>query len=168
MKTKLRLVATALVFGVLLSGCVQEDATPTEAPSSIEADSPTENPVEIDGTFTGRVTKQDLSEYDYVPKNWPGEWTLTMSAAEYVLEYTNFRVTEEIEASEDEIVITATPAPDGAFNCYDEDDVRLTGEGEAGASYGYVLTDETLELTAEEEPCGLRRALLERTWELTP
>ena len=135
---------------------------------SPEAGPSAEASVEIDEILTARVTRKDLKDFDYVPrKAWQGEWKLTVGAVEYVLEYTNFRVTESIAAAEDEIAITATPAPTGAFNCYDEDDVRLTGEGEASAVYSYELTDGTFELTAEEEPCELRRALLERTWTIS-
>jgi hypothetical protein len=36
--------------------------------------------------------------------------------------------------------------------------------GVRGGVYSYTLNEEALVLTAEEEPCELRRALLERTW----
>jgi hypothetical protein len=94
-------------------------------------------------------------------------WTLEIGTDTYQLRRgEGFRVTESIDVGVTRIEITATPAPTGAFNCYDENDDRLTGTNDASGAYGFEVAGEALNLKAAEddEPCPLRRFLLEREW----
>ncbi|MGI8774684.1 MAG: hypothetical protein ACR2KQ_06680 [Actinomycetota bacterium] len=149
----------AILVVLLVSAGCSEDPAP-------DAVSPT--PVEITGTFTGKISKQELRELDNVPPYWAGTWRLEMDAGSYTLSHEDFRFTEAFDVADEGLRISATPAPAGAFNCFNDAEERLTGEGDAAAVYRYSLTETSIELAASEEPCPLREALLERTWTLAP
>ncbi len=128
---------------------------------------PAAESVDVMGTYTAQVPASDFREHDFFPaKELEGEWTLEVKDdGTYVVLAENFRVTERWSISGDTFAITATPAAVGAYNCYDENGDRLTGNGEAAAEYRVENTDEGLTFTAVFEPCIIRPEILERTWE---
>lgn len=90
-----------------------------------------------------------------------GIWILTLEGDRYRLEQDEFRVEEDLVLRDDELTVSGVPAPEGAFNCYVNDERVL--ERVEGA-YEVKAEDDELELTAIDDPCPLRAAILERTW----
>ena len=166
MFVRLLVAASFVVFGVACSG---DDPAPDSSEPSVVASEPSVSAIEetVEGVFVARIEDEEFEEFSYLPDDFGGRWTLTVSAEDYVLEGPIFRVTEQIlQTADGTWAIDATPAPTGAFNCYDEEDERLTGEGEASAVYEVSLAEDELTLASLEEPCALRTVFLERTWSL--
>lgn len=174
---RILIVAAVLLAGVLTVFFVlrsSETGTPTSdpaagsSPTAVEAgSSPTavDPGATIEGVFRARIGQGELEDFSYLPDYFGGRWTLTVSSDQYVLEGPIFRVTEQIvQTSDEEWAIDATPAPNGAFNCFDDGGARLIGEGEASGTYGVTLDGSELSLVPREERCALRAVLLERTW----
>ena len=164
MFVRLLVAASFFVFGVACSG---DDPTPDSSEPSVAASQSSVSAIEepVEGVFVARIEDEEFDEFSYLPDDFGGRWTLTVSEEDYVLEGPIFRVTEDIsQTAEGTWAIDATPAPAGAFNCFDEEGERLTGEGEASAVYEVALEGDQLTLASLEEPCALRTVFLERTW----
>ena len=165
MSVRLLAAASFIMFGVACSDGPTPDSSESSAAASESSVSATEEPVE--GVFVARIEDEEFAEFPYLPDDFGGRWTLTVSEEDYVLEGPIFRVTEQIlQAADGTWAIDATPAPTGAFNCFDDDGERLTGEGQASAVYEVALQGDELTLASLEEPCALRTVFLERTWSL--
>ncbi len=152
-----KLLASILLVSLVGIACDRG----TEAP-------PSEPAPDIEGTFEAEISGKDLKGAG-LPRTLGGTWTITFADGKYVLEAVDkpFRVTEQVAFTAEVMNIDATPAPVGAFNCY-ENGKRVTGDGEASGSYSYELADDEITLTPVEgdEPCRIRPLLLERTWTL--
>jgi hypothetical protein len=107
---------------------------------------------------------RSLSASAFPASVFAGTWRLQITPDAYRLTRPRFRVTEDLRAVPGRLSISATPAPVGAFNCYRNSD-RLTEKGDAAASYDFE-SGATLALIAREDPCPLRRLLLERRWKV--
>lgn len=156
----------SLAVALMLSGpaCAADDrGSPTQAAPSASAESPAALPV---GRYTAELTKTDFKGLPFAPdKRFFAEWSLTIGKDTYVLEAPVYRVTESLGVGDDSTLqITATPAPTGAFNCVDAEGERTTVEGGASGTYAYAISGKVFTLTAKNEPCPLREAILERRW----
>jgi hypothetical protein len=151
-----KLLVSLMVLSLVGLACDRESGAPPPEPAP-----------DIEGTFKAEITRKELKP-TVLPLSLSGTWTITFTGDSYVLEALEkpFRVTEKILFTADAMHIDATPAPVGAFNCY-EDGERVTGDGDASGSYSYEFSDDEITLEPDEEPCVIRPILLERTWTLT-
>ena len=167
MFVRLLLAASFVLFGVACNGNDEPDVAAPSAAASESSVAAAEEPV--NGVFASRIADEEFQRFEYLPDDFGGRWKLTVSDEDYVLEGPIFRITEQIlQTSEGIWNIDATPAPVGAFNCFDEEGERLTDEGDAAAVYEFSLEGDELTLASLEEPCELRALFLERTWSLEP
>ncbi|MBA2726218.1 MAG: hypothetical protein H0U53_09530 [Actinobacteria bacterium] len=155
-------------FTLLLLGaaCAADEPEPaTDVTPSATTVSEAALPV---GRYTAKLTRSDFSDLPFAAdKRFFAEWSLTIAEDVYVLDAPVYRVTESLGAIDGSTLqITATPAPTGAFNCVDAEGERTTVDGSASGTYAYVLSGKAFTLDAEEEPCPLRQAILEREWRL--
>jgi hypothetical protein len=155
----MRRIALALLAALLLlAGCdrgagivtVPEPTAPSEVLTGVyQARIPAE-------TFTG--------EFDFLPEESAGRWTLTFDGEDFILEATNFRVTEQYYLLDGEFTARGTPAPEGAYNCFHEGGRRLLGEGEAVGLYRLAQSADSLRFNATNDRCPVRELFLERRW----
>ena len=157
MFVRLLLIVSLLLFS---AACSDSRGEPDAAePPAAAAEEP------VEGVFTARIPDGEFEQFSYLPDHFGGRWTITVSEDEYVLEGPIFRVTEDIlQTVEETWDIDATPAPVGAFNCFNEEGERMTGPGEATGLYEVSLKEDELTLSPIEEPCELRALFLDRTW----
>lgn len=159
-------VRKLIVLFVILIYAATACADEKPAPPADEASE--EGPAAPVGTYSAQIPyKEFLPEFDYTPRYFGGRWTIDVQDGQYVLEATKFRITEDFEMTAEGFAIDATPAPTGAFNCFNEQDTRMTGEGQASGLYEVEQTAEGVTFTAVEEPCPLRQRILERSWKKT-
>ena len=148
-------MAVLLMIAVAFVGCRETPEPVDNVPASPD----------ITGTYEAHISKKELKSQP-LPPTLGGTWTITFGDGTYVLEATEaFRVTEITRVAGNLVFIEATPAPIGAFNCFDGGE-RLLDEGTASAAYDFQLEGGELMLIAREgdEPCPFRELLLERTW----
>lgn len=152
------LFATLLLSACAGDGDPRTAAAEQTAPSVIEPEK-----------YGADVAASTFKDFPAITgKEWAGRWTLDVKEDRYLIEAESFsfRATEMWSGEGTAFDITATPAPIGAFNCYTPEGERLTGREEASAEYEVIEMDDGFELKAVEDPCPLRAALLERSWEL--
>lgn len=154
-----RSVAVMLMLSVILTACASGDDPPDDAATPAHP---------AIGTYTTTIPAKDIKKFDYLDETFTGEWVLTIEADRYSLTHgESFRVFEDVALDDEEMSIDATPAPVGAYNCYDDDGERMVDEGLAAGTYGFSLADGSLLLEALDEPCPIRLLFLEREWQGT-
>lgn len=155
--SRMRLAALLLSGALLAASCSADgDAAPGDAAPPI---------LSLEGSFQARIGWKEFKSFEdlEVPRTFAGDWTITFGDGSYRLEGTGFRVTEKVVPQATGFDINATPAPTGAYNCFDGRR-RLVGDGDAAGSYTVDERSGAIDLAPAEDPCPFRELLLTRSW----
>jgi hypothetical protein len=137
---------------VLLMASCGSEATPTgSAPN-------------LNGTYTSEISLEEFPKSFPATSDFDGEWTLIIDGDDLELDFPgsgNFHA--GLVVNEGSIVVEQVAAPEGAFNCYEADGTRLSGE--VPGTYSLTKTEGGFSLEPQErDPCEVRAVILTRDW----
>jgi hypothetical protein len=154
----------ALVALLMLPACSSD-----EPPQKQSSPSPTTNAVssELSGSFkTGIKYPEFVNVPGPTHRDYIGVWKmdLDLEGVFYLIHHPGYgQVSGEVFIEGDVIVFNDPPAPEGAFNCFLPNGERTLEKGDG--RYHFEVEADSLTLTVIDEPCPLREAILNRTWE---
>ncbi|HEX2112092.1 MAG TPA: hypothetical protein VHF67_11120 [Gaiellaceae bacterium] len=154
----MRTLATAAFLVVFVAGCGSDDDATTAAATAVEASA---EPTEPFGEYAREVTQAEIDEKGETvrPEGWTappaGTYRLTLNAGSIVVtDPDGGSIGQELTLTDGTLAIKRYIGSEGLAFCRDD----------APSSYAWEHAGDELVLTAKNEACGDREAILAGTW----